>query len=441
MRKDFLRFLSFFLVFFSSSAGFADLSISFEELKKNLQNIFTEDQFTDLRGHLSAQFEIWGYDAGDFSGDGLPDLALSIRVKGNPEKKVSVYFFVNGGKNFIVAKSMEVEYYEIPIEVGFTVEHSICFMTQKVVQHHWFISGYTYKDGNFILVDRYEVGRRYVDQGQKVEIGYEVYNNYVNLKSSESFFNTTNGKVYLKTQYYTFPAYRIGKNLPWEYFNTVSDTSTKYFLSRKEGWKGPQDLNFTSSLYYDERYLYCFIDVVGDTLVVSGENLTDNDHVQLWFDVNPTRINAGNGTAPNFRIQADDNIYLLSIMPGNNRSIKPKVHFSLRKEPTVLQRNGIREIKLLTEKTQAGYTLQLKIPYAVFDRSSLPEYIGFTIQVNDVDGQNGAVRRTSMATSQLREWDPSSFGAIRFLPDHKFYGEVHNLVLDEILKRMKEIGL
>jgi hypothetical protein len=85
--------------------------------------------------------------------------------------------------------------------------------------------------------------------------------------------------------------------------------------------------------------------------------------------------------------------------------------------------------------------LLARIPFSLFDLGKPPSILGFTAEVNDVDGSNSDLRRTRMATSELRDWDPSTFGVLRFIPEHGLYGEVRNLSIEDLLQRLRAVGI
>jgi hypothetical protein len=421
--------------------AYSDYSITFEEFKKKLEGVFSPEQFTSLRSFLPQDFEIWGYDVGDFSGDDELDVAISVKPNDLKGKRVQVFFLINDGPSFIEASTIQVGYFEIPIEVGLTIEHGVCFMTSKERDHHWFITGYTFHNGSFILVDRFEVGRQSIGVDNNSEIGYEEYNNYETLASRENFFNVANGKLFLGAQFYTFPVYRKGRRPLPDFVASLQDTSGKYFVAGKENWRGPQDLGFSAGVVYDDSALYCHLRVIDDSLVVSSGEVADGDCVNLWFDLKASRMNPSSGTAPNFRLQPDSGVMSISISPGDFRARRPRVAVLLHKQPTDLQRQGINSISVTSTKRADGYELLARIPFSLFDLEKAPTVMGFTAEVNDVDGTNGDPRRTRIATSELRDWDPSTFGVLRFIPEYGSYGEVRNLSIENLLQSLRDVGI
>jgi hypothetical protein len=439
--KKYLAFFPLLVLLPSRTLAVSEYSITFVEFKKKLERVFSEEQFKNLRSFLPRDFEIWGYDVGDFSGDDELDVAISVKPTDLRGKSVQVYFFINDDPSFIEASRLQVGYFEIPIEVGFTVEHGVCFMTSKQKNHHWFITGYTFRNGNFILVDRFEVGRQSIGLGNDAEIGYETYNNYQTLASRESFFNVANGKLFLGAQYYTLPAYRVRRKLLPDFVTGLEDTSGKYFAAGKENWRGPADLSFSASLVYDDSAFHCLVRVVDDSLVVGSGEATDGDYISLWFDPKASRMNSSPSAAPNFRLQPDSSTMSMSISPGDFKTNRPRVALLLRKDPGDLQRHGINSISVTSTNRGNGYDVRVRIPFSLFDSAIPSSRLGFTLLVNDVDNLNGDLRRTRMATSQLREWDPSTFGVLRFIPEHASYGEVRNLSVEGLLQRLRDVGI
>jgi hypothetical protein len=439
--KRSVAFFFGFVLLTSRSPAFSDYSISFEEFKKKLEGVFTEEQFKDLQTYLPEQFEIWGYDVGDFSGDDELDLALSVKPKDVAGKKVQVFFFINDGADFIEASTLQVGYFEIPIEVGFTIEHGICYMTSKEKDHHWFITGYTFHSGSFVLVDRFEVGRQSIGADNTAEIGHEVYDNYQTLASREEFFNVSNGKLFLGAHYYTFPVYRTTRKPLPDFVTCLQDTSGKYFVSGRENWGGPKDLSFSIKLAYDDSSFDCMINVIDDSLVVGAPEVTDGDCVSLWLDLKASRMNSSSGWAPNFRLQPDSNVMLMSISPGDFKAKRPRLDLVLRKEPTDLQQHAIKSISVFSTKRADGYSLRVRTPFSLFGDTKPPAVLGFTVDMNDVDRNTSDATKTRLATSQLRDWDPSTFGVLRFIPERGTYGEVRNLSVERLLKRIQDVGI
>src|SRR5579883_98560 len=75
----------------------AQEGMTFDDFVPKLSEAFNHEMIEDIRLKLPdpKTYKIWGYDAGDYSGDGYPDCALSIQILGEGEQLVHVYFFVD----------------------------------------------------------------------------------------------------------------------------------------------------------------------------------------------------------------------------------------------------------------------------------------------------------------------------------------------------------
>ncbi|MGA2298584.1 MAG: hypothetical protein ABSG15_13645, partial [FCB group bacterium] len=66
----------------------------FAELAKKLEPYYDEDMIADIKKQLpqGSDYSIWGWDIGDYSGDGNNDLAVSIKIAGEKKRVSQVYF-------------------------------------------------------------------------------------------------------------------------------------------------------------------------------------------------------------------------------------------------------------------------------------------------------------------------------------------------------------
>ena len=73
----------------------AQSGMTFEEFTPKLQPYFAEELISDVKDAMpqGAEFRVWGWDVGDFTGDGYNDLALSVNILGTRKKECHVYLF------------------------------------------------------------------------------------------------------------------------------------------------------------------------------------------------------------------------------------------------------------------------------------------------------------------------------------------------------------
>ncbi len=435
----------FFLLLFMPAITCAqsDLYISFEQFCQNVDTIFTPEQLTDLRTHLPEKFDIYGYDIGDFSGDEMPDIALSIRQKDLKGRKVKVFYLVSDSLKFTVAREKVLEFVDLPIEIGFSIEGGVCYTTQKKAKSSWKIEGYAWRDGNFMLVERYESTRKPLKPSNKGDVGYELTSNYRTLFTSEQYFNPGNNKPYFNTQYYTFPVYPLSLNIHPQVYYVVRDTAFKFIVSGAESFRGKQDAQFETAVFYDDSFLYFFAWVTDDSVEIAGNDWDKTDHVQLWFDLSTSgKVSETQTSAPNFRIVPDDSVFFVSIACTEHDTDPQRVRVTLRTEPTPVQQRLIRNIRVLSNVTRDGYAIRARIPIELFGgRSRCEQKIGYTMVLHDVDGTKDSARITELATSSFREWNPSTFGSLYLMKSSEYYGEVVDLNISELVRSLVDAGI
>ncbi len=421
----------------------ADLSITFDEFVQQVDSIYSPEQLTNLRSHFPEKFDIYGYAVGDFSGDDVPDLAVSIRQRDLRGRKVKVFYFITDSLSFTLAREKVLEFVDMPIEIGFSIETGICYTTQKLGKNSWRMDGYTWRDGNFFLVNRYESTRKPLKPSGNGDVGYECTSNYRTLYTTEQYFNPSNSKPYFSTEYYSFPVYPLTLSIHPHVYYVVRDTSYKFITSGSEFYKGKDDAQFETAVFYDDAFLYFFAWVTDDTVEIEGNDWDKIDHIQLWFDLNSTGKLSGTITsAPNFRIVPDDSVFCVSIASVRHEDDLQRVKVKLRSEPTPNQQRLIRRIRVISNLTKDGYAIRARIPLELFGgRSRCEKKIGYTMVLHDVDGKGANAKVTELATSSFRPWDPSTFGCLQIMKEKEYYGEVIDLNRAEMVQSMVDVGI
>jgi hypothetical protein len=420
-----------------------DESITFEDFVNKVGIAFSDELLSDLRTKLPEEFRIWGYDIGDFSGDGKYDIVLSIKPKNYRGKNVQVRFFVNKGDTVLDLRTMDVGYCEIPIEVGFTIEKCVCFMTSKLAEYNWLIRGYTFWKGAFMLVDQYETKRLTSNEGKHVHLGLETYSNYRNLLSNENLFNPNSNKSYEKIDFYTLPAYRKGGAVFRDFSTTIFDSTDDLILVGRDNWRGASDLSFAVNANYDSTNLTVEFHVRDQSLVSFASDAERCDYVQLWFT---NRCARSEELVDSIRIsssKSDSSVYCLTIFPGNLTSIRASADLICSCRLSAGQLIAISRMEISAKRNSDGYSLDIQIPLRLFSGTdSFPRSLmGFTAAVHDVDDSLTSGDSKLMATSRLVKWNSSTFGLLRFIREGECYGEAENFVMPSVLKRIEETGL
>ena len=70
----------------------AQSGLTLEQMNEN-SNLFCRRTYRRPQrpAPRGAQYRIWGWDVGDFTGDGAPDLAMSVRMSTDKGRNVQVY--------------------------------------------------------------------------------------------------------------------------------------------------------------------------------------------------------------------------------------------------------------------------------------------------------------------------------------------------------------
>ena len=105
----------------------------------------------------------------------------------------------------------------------------------------------------------------------------------------------------------------------------------------------------------------------------------------------------------------------------------------------------MRLMKAVSRKTDTGYLVKVRIPFAVLGLEGAPvendiAALGCTIVVHDIDNGYRPEETTEIATSVFNPKDPTSYGELLFIPRDKHYGVEHNVYLDDVIERLDEVG-
>jgi len=437
----------------------AGLSISLAEFRLKIDSLFSDPALESLMRQLPSSGEVWGYDVGDFSGDGRYDVAVTVRQPRTKVKQVTAYFFVNEVDAFFLADSMSLPYSEIPIEVGFTIERGTCFVTTKLEQHHWMIRGYRYSDGMFMMVDKYEVTRTVIDPSSKFTVGYETYVNYRTFRSTENFFNPANGKSYWKAEFATIPAFPLNRNFPPDVSVWLTDTSAIWIVcdsvkssaaaDQLMGKKGDAEnfksteiavkgelktIPFKLSAWYDSdqgRQKNLYLDVgIKDTSMA--------DTLFFWFDRDGmSKIMLSDAQKPIFRSSPDEGVFRLAVVPRfSGKSILVQAAFV--NPPGEFRRLGLKELRAAVHRNPYGYEVRLLVPAKLFNTDSVPSRIGFTFELHRTVSK---LLRLSYATSRIEPWEPLTFGQMDLINQPIEVGYLRNIKLREIATLLRDLGL
>lgn len=415
-----LKYLFLFNLIFSCSL-YSQSGMTFEELKFKVADYFDETLLNDLGKELpnGNNFRIWGWDVGDFSGDGYYDIAIAVRKFGVGNRKVDVYLFCDIEGYLVKVSQFEKDFYEIPLEVGIVIKDNVCYVTQKEKQFHWFIEGYTFDNGNIILVDKFETEKQ---QNHTKE----TYKNFIDLKVKEKIINTKNGDVKQEIEFLTIPSYPRGSIVYKGFTNYAELYKVENVIKGSYEWEGIKDLSYKISSGYDSEFLYFHFDVKDDVLILPSCEDCKGDYVDIWFSIPKSK---------------DTTLLKLSMYLGDFTEEKASFSISSNLELDDELKDYFSKLKVVSIEIDSGYSIKCKIPLnLIIEDIQKKKDLLFTALVYDYDNEFKPDNVSVMASSKFDEKNSRYFGKIVFINENNWYGKSTNIYSDKILQYLREYG-
>ncbi|MFC2131801.1 sugar-binding protein [Bacteroidota bacterium] len=436
------------LILFSETPLLSQSGMRFEELSKRIEPYFAEVLIEDVKAQLpqGSDYKIWGWDVGDFSGDGYNDLAISVKISGEKKKVNHVYLFVDMDGVLTNVAQFPFDYVEMPLEIGIVIRYNTCHITKKREKFNWVIRGFRFDNGALVLNDLFET--------EKIgKYTHEKTTDYQTLKNTENYIITNNNDIVFSTNYLTIPSFYRSRLIYKGYQDKTKSNYIDYVHKGAYYWKGDKDCSFYVSSAYNEKFLYFTIYVNDDTIVDQKCDTCAADFVEVWFDTSPQAKNGERfverkGKQLKFRKHPERGIFSFKIYPGDFRTKKAFIKdISTTDDLYDFQREEINKIKTVSSLRDGAYVLKFKIPFLVFaydgppiDNEELTEF-GCSVVVHDIDNEYRPEEETLIATSVFDKTDPSTYGSIMLIPTNKWYGNAINVYKDDIIKALNEYGL
>lgn len=422
--------------------AFAQQAITFDEFAQKIDPFFAPELVADVKEVLpQAAFDVWGYDIGDFTGDGANDLALTLRLRSDSRPRINVYYFVDDeGTLRLIRESVE-QFVELPIEVGVAIRDGNVYTIHKSKEFEWEVIGHRFRDGVLMMVDRFNTVRA-------GDVTHEMYRNYQSLEGFERYLSLANEKEIFRSDFLSVPAYRRGRDVPSGYQSTANAHFSKYISRGSYFWNSENDAGIDMRAAYDDDYLYFNIVVRDDQVIPVPVNNVDStaDRVEVWMDMYALgdRIRSGRRTR-DFRMKTDSNIYAIEIMLGDFLDVKPKMKTSNKLDED--QTSAANRVRAVAARLDSGYSIKIRVPFlllgfqrAPVDENEVTEF-GATVVVHDVDNPYRPEETTTISTSQNFETTkPATFGSLVLVPEAGHYGESINIYMGDLRERLEEVG-
>ncbi len=426
-------------------------------------------------------FRVWGYAAGDFSNDTIPDLALSLYNHDEGGNKVRVYLFENvKGRKLVERFAKTIAYIETPIEVGLSIEGSVVTITRKTSAVHWSQEGYSIESGDVALVDRFETEQEDPTGKSKSKanaVGHDVYRNYETLRTREAWYTGVGADPVNSIAYFTLPAYQRLREIYPGFGHRGSDTSKDFILGGNTFRRDSTDLSIRSiQAAYTDEYLYIALRVRDDYVMGGAPRPEANDRVTLWFDTKFTgdrnnrdrRILSNEGGTPTFRDALDSLVHNLTFVLPKSSGRVTQIGQTSPASLTPLEQEGLKGVQAqmsydTLKGVVNGYGLSVRIPFTFLGFETNPARfyetrgpagrktedqngpgpaetsgigdaatLGFSAVIYDVDDPSHPDEVTVEGTSRYEEGNPSTLGTMVLEPSTLYYGEVHPTYLEEL---------
>jgi hypothetical protein len=425
----FVIVLFLFVVTHSYAQGRAD-SLEFASFIKRIHGTFTREQVQKIVALLPAKCKIFAYDAGDFSGDSLPDLAVSVRIDAAARRELSLYFILNVRDGFTIAHQCSRTYLNEPIEIGFAVEQGKCLVTQKLGDMRWLIEGYVINDLIFRKVSRWETGK------VKGGLGWEMGASFENWSTEEVFYRISDQHILAKNRFLMLPVFGASGQRPREISSGFEYTDEHSILAGSSSWFGQEDCSFRMSAERDSEIVTLRCSVQDERILLTG-NVKTSDRLELWFAPGSTmRCREAEKMA-----KQNTRVFCVQIMMDSSGVSWPQ--FALETKGMDIDDQAL--LKRITvgigEPGPGIHEITCGIPRQLLPDGDDGLATSFCGVYYDHDNADHPEWETVCSTSaQFKRSEPSSFGAMRFMDDLSLF-ELHDLRLAGLVARMANFGL
>jgi hypothetical protein len=432
-----------FLIFLAPGFLKAQTGMTLAELSKKIEKYFDKELIADLEKQLpQSKYAIWGWDVGDFSGDGYNDIAFTVRNAGERGKKVTVYLFADIDGYLRNIGQFPYEYFEIPLEIGVVIRENTIYITKKREQFNWVMRGYRFDTGSLVLVDEFNTSK--IDKYTR-----ETYRNFQTLRGSDRFFVQQRSKPDLLSEYLTIPSYPKGRYIFKGFAKEVEANSIDFVGEGAYYWSGDSDAVYSVHSTHDVEFLTLTVRVNDDVVVSDKCDSCVSDFVQVWFDtklISGERMYTFEKKKFAFRRQSDSGIYAISIFPGDFKNRRASFQLATNEKLSAEQQAAAEKIHATSGLREGGYLLKLRIPFNLLGITRTAAGAGKTVEIgcsialHDVDSEYRPEEKTVLATSVFKQEQPASYGILTLVPEGEWYGESKNVYLDPLLKTLTELG-
>jgi len=364
------------------------------------------------------------------------DVALSTRPENARDRNIDVHFFVNDGREFRHVQTLQRAFVLEPIEVAFSIERGTAFVTEKMGEFTWRITGYAVQNGVFRRVSQWTTDRMH-HNGQPTAVGFErAYDMRTNL-AEEHFYGTNSSRSFLRQKFYDLPVFGRHDDVPENIRRQIGDSTALMVVRGGSSWHGPEDCSMFCSGTYDSTSVEFHIAVHDDRLLYEG-SLDSSDFAALSFDFSrKTRVRPGGSPqrwSPNSRLDI-----LLVMGDGEKRS--PVVELRGKR----LAEAHSHEIDVSMRRDidrYHQYHFTVRMPRSLFESEGEAVPAGFVCWYHDVDYPANLSWVSVAASSRAHDpAAPETWGRLHFVNNARERYEWEDLRTRNMTEQLRRAGV
>ncbi len=388
-----------------------------------LPQVLTKSQFLDIaqeslnpayintiEKYVPEDFNITALEIGDYTGDGKNDIAFGIRHKRDKGRNIFIFMMVDKGDKYETVYSDSLTFVVIPIEIGFAIKDTTCFLTQKIKDKHWRIRGFSFINEEFAEVDDYISS---VNKYENREYGLEQYTNYKNNLCFEGYYRTQDLVTYKKDEFFILPVYPEFNNIYPGYSDAVViDSKWKW----EESMDGEDIVNYGKLYFrYDETYLTAIM-IINKSLIKSDSVFFNK--IALSIDKNGERIYGKTRKRElSFRDEIDEDVVRFE---GLFNQIGYKS-----------ENIGSGGFQVECEDGGEEVLFRFRFPKKDIGRGSKAVGAYISIEVKDLDNRTIVLRNCSGKVTS-----PSTYGKMIFYGENEYFRPLQTQRLDKLKEKI-----
>lgn len=429
-------------------SGYAQQGMSRDEFYRKLESYFDRELISDLDHAFPSANDVtfYSWDAGDFSGDGNDDLACVVRNRADKGKRVRVYLFVDVDGYLTQIAVKEYRFIELPLEIGVVVRYGVCYITEKLQQYNWRMTGYRF-DGIALIQTSVFTTRRVGSFTQEQTLLYS------DLQRRERWSVTATGNVELERKCGVVPLYYRGITPSHGYRRRAQLGSVDYVLEGAYYWNGPNDCSLVIGGAYDSAYVYLSLVVRDDAVVTGYCDTCIADRMELWFD-----LFTSDSALPSLAVRRTKRSYVIRQRPdapmigveirlGDFADKPPSVKLLVSDSSmlTRLRLKSLTEVAVHSEQTDDGYLVRIRIPWLLLSSEFVPPsamttILGFLAKVIDVDNEFRPEETTVFANAMWKPTMIATEGELALVPQGEQFGSVEYVHAGIVIEQLRRRG-